>query len=168
VNTPFEGEQRGDKTMENAAVQKKQSEGSPSVVRALWDPFGFMQEMFGWGRSGEGPLFEVKETDDNFVCKVKVNLTLPDQADVAHAKAELENGELTLVVPKAAATTLNAESAPQTTASGQETQSPSQTTASGQEAAAPPRRARRAKGTGSGSPGRGPRRGARARAGRGR
>jgi hypothetical protein len=167
--------------MENAAVQKKQSEGSPSVVRALWDPFGFMQEMFGWGRSGEGPLFEVKETDDNFVCKVKVNLTLPDQADVAHAKAELENGELTLVVPKAAATTLNAGSAPQTTASGQETQSPSQTTtsgqetqspsqttASGEEAASPPRRARRAKGTGSGSAGRGPRRGARARAGRGR
>ena len=89
--------------MENAGVQKKQSGGSPSVARALWDPFGFMQEMFGWGRSGDAPLFEVKETDDTFVCKVKVNLTLPDQADVAHAKAELENGELTLVVPKAAA-----------------------------------------------------------------
>ena len=54
--------------MENAAVQKKQSGGSPSVVRALWDPFGFMEEMFGWGRSGDGPLFEVKETDIEGSC----------------------------------------------------------------------------------------------------
>jgi len=183
------------KTMENAGVQKKQTGESPSVVRALWDPFGFMQQMFGWGRSGDQPLFEVKETDDTFVCKVRVNLTLPDQADVAHAKAELENGELTLVVPKAAAETLNAESPqatssgqepespPQATSSGQEPESPPQATSSGQEPESPPqtasatpdqasapRRARRRKGAGNGSSSaaRGPRRGGRTQARRGR
>src|SRR4051794_39027096 len=157
------------KTMENAGVQKKQTAGSPSAVRALWDPFGFMQEMFGWGRAGDQPLFEVKETDDTFVCKVRVNLTLPDQADVAHAKAELENGELTLVVPKAAAM-LNAESSPQTTSSAQVPESPPQTTSATPEKAAPPRSARRAKGagSGSGSAARGRRRGARPQARRGR
>ena len=126
--------------MENAGVQKKQTAESPSVTRALWDPFGFMQEMFGWGRSGGEPLFEVKETDDTYVCKVKVNLTLPDQADVAHAKAELENGELTLVVPKAAAAAPEPQS--------------------------PPRRTGRAKGNGKGSASAG--RGARTPARRGR
>jgi HSP20 family molecular chaperone IbpA len=89
--------------MENAAAQRNRSAESPSVVQALWDPFGFMQAMFGWGRSSDvRPLFEVKETGDTYVCKVKVPLTLPDQADLAHARAELDNGELTLVVPKAA------------------------------------------------------------------
>jgi hypothetical protein len=154
--------------MENAGVQKKQTAQSPSVARALWDPFGFMQDMFGWGRSGAGPLFEVKETEDTYVCKVKVNLTLPDQADVAHAKAELENGQLTLVVPKAAAM-LEAASPP-TAAAGQEPEPPPQTTAATPEPAPPPRRARRAKGAakGSGSAGRTPRRGARTPARRGR
>jgi HSP20 family protein len=31
------------------------------------------------------------------------SFTLPDQADLEHVKAELKNGELTIVVPKAAA-----------------------------------------------------------------
>jgi HSP20 family molecular chaperone IbpA len=108
--------------MDNAVVQKKQASGTPSVAYALWDPFGFMHEMFGWGRSvhepvfdakqadepavpaqqtAGAPLFDVTETDGAYVCKFK--LTLPDQADVPHAKAERDNGELTLVVPKAAA-----------------------------------------------------------------
>jgi len=89
--------------MENAGVRNKQTGETPSVARALWDPFGFMQAMFGWGRPARDPLFEVKETDATYVCKLKVQLTLPDRADVAHAKAQLEGGELTLVVPKGAA-----------------------------------------------------------------
>jgi hypothetical protein len=143
--------------MENAGVQKNQAAASPSVVRALWDPFGFMQ-MFGFGRIGEGPLFQVEEKDDTYVCKVKVNLTLPDQADVAHAKAELHDGELTLVVPKGVGAMPEAVSPPQTTATGTEPESS-------------PRRARRAKGSGNGksaSAGRAPRRGARSPARRGR
>ena len=123
MNAP-EG-QRGKAPMETAGVQKKQTGEPPSLVRALWDPFGFMQAMFGWGRSATEPSFEVKETDDTYVCKVKVQLTLPNQADMAHAKAELDRGELTLVVPKAAA----AE----------------------RETASPPRKTRRAKGSGKGS-----------------
>jgi hypothetical protein len=87
--------------MANAGVQKKQTGEASSVGRAFWDPFWFMREMLGWGRSGGPPSFEVKETDDAYVCNVK--LTLPEQADVAHMKAELDNGELTVVVPKAAA-----------------------------------------------------------------
>jgi hypothetical protein len=156
--------------MENAGVQKKQTGESPSVARALWDPFGFMQEMFGWGRSGEGPLFEVKETDDTYICKVKVNLTLPDQADVAHAKAELENGELTLVVPKAAAAMLATQPPPRTTTSAPESHSQPQTATASPEPESPPRRTRRANGTGKdgGSATRGPQRGSRARARRGR
>src|SRR3954465_12969004 len=106
--------------MENAGVQKKQTGETPNVLRALWDPFGFMQEMFGWGRTADGPLFEVRETDDTYVCKVKVQLTLPDQADVAHAKAELDRGELTLVVPKAAVAKPEPVPPPQTTAAKQE------------------------------------------------
>lgn len=138
--------------MENAGVQKNRAGTSPSVVRALWDPFGFMQ-MFGFGRTGEGPLFQVEETDDTYVCKVKVNLTLPDQADVARAKAELHNGELTLVVPKAVMP---------------EAASPAQTSAAAPES--PPRRAGRAKGSGkgSGAAARAPRRGSGTRARRGR
>jgi HSP20 family molecular chaperone IbpA len=93
--------------MENTGVQKKQTVGS------LWDPFWLMREMFGWGRSVDGPSFDVKETDDTYVCKVKVKLTLPEQADVAHAKAKLDNGELTLVVPKAAAATPKPDVPPQ-------------------------------------------------------
>lgn len=91
--------------MKDVGVQKKQTGETPSVARALWDPFWFIHEMFGWGRSGGAPSFDVKETDDAYVYNVKVKLTLPDQADVAHMKAELDNGELTLVVPKAAAAT---------------------------------------------------------------
>jgi len=90
--------------MENDGVERKQTGPTPSVARGLWDPFGFMQAMFGWGRSAQEPLFEVKETDRTYVCKLKGQLTLPAQADLAHAKAELDKGELTLVVPKAAAT----------------------------------------------------------------
>ena len=116
--------------MDNAMAQKKQAGGTPSVA-ALWDPFGFMHEMFGWGRSVDEPVFAAKqadrpalpakepvgapslnvtETDGAYVCKFK--LTLPDQADVPHAKAELDNGELTLVVPKAAAATPEPASRP--------------------------------------------------------
>ena len=69
----------------------------------MWDPFWFVHEMFGWRRLGDAPSFDVKETDDAYVYKVK--LTVPDRADVARMKAELDNGELTLVVPKAAAAT---------------------------------------------------------------
>ena len=89
--------------MANVAVQNKQTGGTPSIARAAWDPFWFMREMLHWGRSAEPPALDVKETDDAYVYKVK--LTLPDRADVDHVKAELDNGELTLVVPKAAAAT---------------------------------------------------------------
>lgn len=89
--------------MGNVPVQGKQTGGTPSVARAVWDPFWFMHAMLRWGRSGEAPAVDVKETDDAYVYKVK--LRLPSQADVARVKAELDNGELTLVVPKAAAAT---------------------------------------------------------------
>jgi hypothetical protein len=106
--------------MANAAVQKETG-GTPSFAQALWDPFGFMREMFGWGRSVDVPSFDVKETDDApsvdvketdgaYICKFK--LTLPGPADVARVKAELYNGELTLVVPKAAAATAEPASPP--------------------------------------------------------
>jgi hypothetical protein len=145
--------------MDNAVVQRKQAGGTPSV-NALWDPFGFMHEMFGWGRSVDEsvsaakqadvpalpaketvgtPSFDVTETDGAYVCKFK--LTLPDQADVPHAKAELDHGELTLVVPKAAAAT--------------------------PEPASPPPRKRRTQKKGHKSAARKPRRGARSRARRG-
>jgi HSP20 family molecular chaperone IbpA len=94
--------------METAGLQKQQTNQTRSVAGPLWDPFWFMREMFGWGRSAATSSVDVKETDDTYVCKVK--LTLPDQADVAHVKAELHDGELTLVVPKAAAA--NPEPAP--------------------------------------------------------
>jgi len=88
--------------MGNVTVQKKQTGGAnPSVTHAAWDPFWFMHEMLGWGRSAGAPSFE--ETKDAYV--YKVNLTLPAEADVGGVKAELDNGELTLVVPKAAAAT---------------------------------------------------------------
>ena len=121
--------------MENAGAQRKPAGETASVVRAMWDPFWFMHEMLGWGRSGDAPSFEVKETDDAYVCKARVKLTLPAQADVARAKAMLDNGELTLVVPKAA--TAAPEPVP------------------------PPPRTRRPAGNGSGSAGRTPRRRAR-------
>lgn len=128
--------------MDNAGVQKKQTGDTASVFSTVWDPFWFMRAVMGWGRVRDAPSFDVEETDDTFVCKVKVSLPLPDHADVAHAKAKLDNGELTLVVPKAVA------SAP--------------------EPASPPQRRRRATaGKGSGSTGRKPRRGARTRARRG-
>lgn len=88
--------------MENAGVRKKQSAESPSVARTFWDPFWLMREMFGWGGVHDEPAFAVEERDDAYVCKVKVRLTLPDRADVAHVKAELDDGQLTLTVPKAA------------------------------------------------------------------
>jgi hypothetical protein len=86
--------------MENSAGEKKRTAGTSNVGWALWDPFWFMREMFGWGRFAGAPSFDVKETDDSYNCKVNVKLMLPPQADV---KAELDGGELTLVVPKAAA-----------------------------------------------------------------
>jgi hypothetical protein len=87
--------------MANVAVHKKQTGEASSVARAVWDPFWFMRELFQWGRSADVPAF--KETDDAYVYTVK--LTLPDQADVDRVKAELDNGQLTLVVPKGAAAT---------------------------------------------------------------
>ena len=99
--------------MENAAVRKKQTGETPSVARAMWDPFWFMHEMFGWARSVGAPSFDVKETGDAYIYKVK--LTVPGQADVARVKAELNNGELTLVVPKASASTPEPVSPPPST-----------------------------------------------------
>jgi len=66
---------------------------------AVWDPFWFMREMLRWGSSSPASGFDVEETKDAYVCKAK--LALPDQADAHHVKAALDNGELTLVVPKA-------------------------------------------------------------------
>ena len=88
--------------MEKAGVGTEQAGRTSSIAGAMWDPFWLMREVFGWGRSADKPLFDVKETADGYVCKVNVKLTLPDQADAAHMKAQLQNGELTLVVPKAA------------------------------------------------------------------
>ena len=67
---------------------------------AVWDPFWFMREMFRWGSSSIAPAFDVAETKDAYVYKAK--LTLPGQVDAGHLKAELDNGQLTLVVPKVA------------------------------------------------------------------
>jgi len=89
--------------MENAGDDKKRTAGTSSVASAMWDPFWFMRDMFGWGRSAGAPSFDIKETDESYVCKVNVKLALPPQADAAHVKAELDDGVLTLVVPKAAA-----------------------------------------------------------------
>jgi len=106
---------------------------------AVWDPFWFMREMFRWGSSRAVPAFDVAETEDAYVYKAK--LTLPDRVDTGHVKAELDNGELTLVVPKAAAVT---------------------------PAPAPePARTRRTTGSGRGSAARTPRRGARSPSRRG-
>jgi hypothetical protein len=124
--------------MENAGVEKNPTGETASVFGTVWDPFWFMRQLLRWGRVSDEASFDVKETDETYVCKVKVKLTLPDQADVAHAKAKLDNGELTLVVPKALDAT--------------------------PESVSPPRRTRRAKGSGSGSAGRTGRRGARTRA----
>lgn len=99
--------------MDNAGVQKKQTGDTASVFSTVWDPFWFVRQVLGWGRSGDAPSFDVTETDDTFVCKVK--LALPDRADVANAKAKLDNGELTLVVPKAAAAAPEPESPPKRT-----------------------------------------------------
>ena len=96
--------------MENVAVEKKQTGETPSVARAMWDPFWFMHEMIGWGRSVGVPSFDVKETGDAYIYKVK--LTVPGQADVARVKAEFNNGELTLVVPKASTSTPEPASPP--------------------------------------------------------
>jgi hypothetical protein len=133
--------------MEKAGVRKEQGAGTSSIAGAMWDPFWFMREMFGWGRSADRPSFEVRETDEGYVCKVNVKLALPAQADAAHVKAELDDGELTLVVPKAAALLPQPAPAPD---------SPS-----------PQAKKRRTKTDGQGSPGRTPRRGTRTRARRG-
>jgi hypothetical protein len=90
--------------MENAGVQKQQTAGTSSTARPMWDPFWFMRAMLSWGRPADAPSFDVKETDDTYVCRVNAKLMLPRQADAAHVKAELKDGELTLVVPKAATT----------------------------------------------------------------
>jgi HSP20 family molecular chaperone IbpA len=117
----------------NVAVHNKQTGGTPNVARAVWDPFWFMRELFQWGRSADAPAFDVQETEDAYVYNVK--LALPEQADVDRAKAELDNGQLTLVVPKAAAARPRPVS--------------------------PPPRTRRTTGSGRGSAARRPRRGAR-------
>jgi hypothetical protein len=91
--------------MENAGGEKKRTAGTSSVAWAMWDPFRFMRDLFGWGRSADVPSFDVEETDDTYVCRVNAKLMLPPLADAAHVKAELDDGELTLVVPKAAAAT---------------------------------------------------------------
>ncbi len=133
------------------ADQKKPTGGTPSVAHALWDPFWFMREMLGWSHSVDAPSFDaaketegvpsfdVKETDGAYVCKIK--LALPDQADVARVTAKLDNGELTVVVPKRAATT-------------------------SQPASPPPKKPQK-KGNARGSAARAPRRGARGRSRRG-
>jgi hypothetical protein len=99
--------------MEKAGVRKDRGAGASSIAAAMWDPFWLMRQMFGWGRSAETPSFEVKETNEGYVCKVNVKLALPDQADAAHVKAELEDGQLTLLVPKAAASTPEPAPAPE-------------------------------------------------------
>lgn len=68
---------------------------------AVWDPFWFMREMFRWGSASAAASFDVAEKEDSYVYKAK--LTLPDRVDAEHVKAALANGELTLVLPKAAA-----------------------------------------------------------------
>jgi hypothetical protein len=70
---------------------------------AVWDPFWFMREMFRWASASAAASFHVAEKADSYVYKAK--LTLPDRVDAEHVKAALDNGELTLVVPKAAAIT---------------------------------------------------------------
>ncbi len=146
--------------MEHVEVQKKQTGGTPSVVHALWDPFWFIREMFGLVLSIDAPAVDakettgvpsLKETDSAYVCKFK--LTLPDQADVARVKAELDNGELTIIVPKAAEGAA-AAAAP--------------AAAAPVEPAPPPPRTRQTKKrNGRGSAARTPRRGARSRSRRG-
>jgi hypothetical protein len=143
--------------MENAGAQKKQTGETASAFNAMWDPFWFMREVFGWGRSSHAPSFDVKETDassfdvkevdDTYVYRIKVKLTLPEHADIAHAKAKFDNGELTLVVPKAAA------AKPELVVPKAAAAKP--------EPASPPRGTRRATGNGSGSAGRKLRRGKR-------
>ena len=107
--------------------------------------------MFGWGRSAERPSFEVRETDEGYVCKVNVKLALPAQADAAHMKAELDDGELTLLVPKTAALLPQPAPAP----------------APAPDSPPPQAKKRRTKTDGQGSAGRTPRRGTRTRARRG-
>jgi len=77
----------------------------------MWDPFWFMRAMLGWGRPADAASVDVKETDDTYVCTVNVKLTLPDEADAAHVKAELKDGELRLLVPKATKTRRTTEAA---------------------------------------------------------
>lgn len=94
--------------MEKALLQKKPTAEVSRVAGVLWDPFWLMDEMFGWTH----PVFDVKETDDAYLYKLRVKLTLPGQVDVAHVKAEIDNGQLTLVVPKEAAATSAPERKP--------------------------------------------------------
>ena len=70
---------------------------------AVWDPFWFMREMFRWASASAAASFDVAEKEDAYVYKAK--LTLPAQVDADHVKAALDNGELTLVLPKVAAVT---------------------------------------------------------------
>ena len=88
--------------MENAGVEKQQTAGTSSIAGPVWDPFWFMRAMLMWWRPTDAPLFDVKETDDTCVCTAKVKLALPDQADATQVTAELNDGALTLLVPKAA------------------------------------------------------------------
>ncbi len=69
----------------------------------FWFMREFMREMFRWGSASVAASFGVAEKEDAYVYKAK--LTLPEQVDADHAKAALANGELTLVLPKAAAVT---------------------------------------------------------------
>jgi len=79
----------------------KGEQGSGRV--AVWDPFWFIREMFRWGSASAAAIFDVAATQNSYVYKAK--LTLPDRVDAEHVTAALDNGELTLVVPKAAAVT---------------------------------------------------------------
>lgn len=165
---PFEGRESRGKTMENAGFQRKSAGTTASAYNAMWNPFWFMHQVLGWGRSShapslhvkeaDAPAFDVKEADGTYVCKVK--LTLPERADVTHARAELDNGELTLVVPKASAAQPGL-AVPRVTPAKLELVPKAE--APKPEPPSPPRRTRRATGKGGGPSGRKPRRGRRTR-----
>ena len=113
--------------MEPITVQKKQTSGTPDITHAVWDPFWFMRAMFGWVRpidvpssdakvTDDAPPVDVKETDGAYVCTFK--LALPDQADGGRVTAKLDQGELTVVVPKAAAVAPDSAPRPKTRQTG--------------------------------------------------
>ena len=72
--TTRRGRNSREKPMENAGIQKQQTAGTSSTARPMWDPFWFMRAMLSWARPADAPSFDVKETDDTYVCKVKLAL----------------------------------------------------------------------------------------------